>query len=1028
MPRPGANVHAPPAAFRAAGGIAFVRRWPGLLALWLCGLFAAVWAPAAWAQSPRAQAEFEVAPSSAGRTGPVGEEEGEAHPQAVDVALTIWRSGSKVPEGSRPPAFGARVDAVATYHFVPSKRVREVIFLDYAHFAGREPKHLDALAYSAYQGGPWGRSGMRVLEAVDDRGERVQVRRVEGGDRLELTLRAGVERVTLRYRVEVPRRYWPFGCVRGRCALGGAIAPLPSRLAQGGRYADPRGRVVEPVQWRVGKVRFGELPDWAPGTDPSEAEAKRLGGDEIVIAREDPFGHRRVGYPSIFWGKQWHRLVTQFRGVTVHVLHMDPRPVAQYPHESVLGYFPDVAGHVETIAKECIDIAARLGIEAPPDSQLVIVQGPLRSDITQAHPTATMLSDEYLHVLPADRFRRFHEVQVARALLDELAWAYLAGQQDATTQLWLGGSVSFALTQVWQARRDLPDEDARDLLRNLSFMPAVDSFLYRGQASFASAYFRGGEDIFEVRNHPLWFAHDLPTGRRIHEKLDDLLDDASLARWHALTVKFPNADPQRTAEAVWGRELDWFFDQWLGRYPEVDYAVGDLQRERLDDGRWRTTVEVWRDAEAPLVEPVQIEVVERDGTRHNLIWNGEAEPGRALEDQPLRATHRFVLETESRVEYVTIDPRYRLTEESRIPTSPGARGDNNDARFNNRRPGSRRFIYTGIGIGIAASEFANAETPGARWNSIAGFFAFEAGVRRDLRTTATFNIFKDRETLIGAGAASNVYFLEKVNRQRRRLRLRVALTGAWLGTSGLDPRGGVRVEETVTLSDDTRRFGFWPDRGHRISAGIRFSHVVRTEPGQTDDRHAAVFFADWVELWPLAHDHVLASRIGAEVVTPMRGGLEYRSLPRVGGLGGLSAFVADEAFGRAVLTGQLEYRHVFFNDMRTNVANLTWWRSFGGVLFGGVSTFSSCADYRGLFAPGNWRGQVGYGLTAYVHYLGVAPQLLRLEAAVPIGRARSACLGQVFPDALAEAQGLPGEQATRLLPPVTFNLLFNQPF
>lgn len=967
----------------------------------------------------------------------------EARPASVSVELTIWRpedrralikaAGSKGAEEQKAirqsvPAYGARVDGVATYGFDAADRARTVTLLDFAAFMSREPQELDALAYSAFQGGPWGPSGLRVLEAVDDRGRTIAVRRGGEADRLEFVLPAGSARVTLRYRVQVPRRYWPFGCVRSRCSISGAIAPLPSVPAEGGRYLEEGGRVVAPARWQVRKVRFGAAPHWVPGTDPTAIEAKALDGDEIVIAREGPFAKDLMAYPSVFWGPRWRRLVMVTRGVQVHVLHMDPRPHARYPNESVLQYRADVAGHVEAIAKETIDIAARLGVEAPPDAQLVVVQGPLRSDLAQSHPTAVMVSDEYLNVLPSDRFRRFHEVQVARAMLDTLTLGFLAEHQPPSTQLWLSGAMSFALAQVWQAKRDLPDEDARDLLRNVSFMPAVDSFLYRGQASFASAYFRGGEDQFVLRNHPLWFAHTLPTGRRIHEKLDDLLDDAQLARWHALNVQYPGADPERNAESVWGYELDWFFDQWLGEYPEVDYAVGKLVRKKLSQGHWRTTIEIWKSSAAPVLEPVQVEAIESDGTRHNLIWNGEAVPGKALDEQPLKWVHTFEIDTSHRIEYVRVDPRFRITETSRIPTFPGGRPDNNDPRFNNRRPGNRRFIYTGVGIAIAASEFLNAETPGARVNSIAGFFAFEAGLRRDLRTTGTFSVFKDREVLVGAGAAANFFFLEKVNRQRRRLRLRASLTGAWLGTNGLDPRGGVRTEETLLLSDDTRQFGFWPDRGHRISGGIRFSQVRRLEAGQTDDRDSASVFAEWVQLWPIAHDHVIASRLAGEVVLPINSDLEYRALPRVGGLGGLSAFVADEAFGRSVLTAQVEYRHVFLNDLRVNAANLAWWRSFGGALFGGVSTFSGCADYNGMFTRGQWRGQVGYGLTAYVHYLGLAPQLLRLEAAVPIGRARTACLGQIFPDALAEAQGLPGKEAQRLLPPVTFNLLFNQPF
>src|SRR5690606_799069 len=198
-------------------------------------------------------------------------------------------------------------------------------------------------------------------------------------------------------------------------------------------------------------------------------------------------------------------------------------------------------------------------------------------------------------------------------------------------------------------------------------------------------------------------------------------------------------------------------------------------------------------------------------------------------------------------DYAMVDPRFRVAETSRIPTSPGGRGDNNDPRFNNRQPGSSRFIYTGIGFAFAASEFIRATTPVAKINSITGFLAFEAGRRRDLRFNATFNVFKDRETLVGTGGAANFFFLEKVNGQRRRLRLRASLTTSWLGTRGLDPEGGVRIEEGLAITDDTRRFAQWPDKGHRISAGIRISEVLRLEGGRGDDRTTSKLFAEWAQ-------------------------------------------------------------------------------------------------------------------------------------------------------------------------------------
>jgi hypothetical protein len=53
-------------------------------------------------------------------------------------------------------------------------------------------------------------------------------------------------------------------------------------------------------------------------------------------------------------------------------------------------------------------------------------------------------------------------------------------------------------------------------------------------------------------------------------------------------------DFRAVAEEVSGRELDWFFRQWLHTTDTLDYAVGRATTTRLPDGRWRTRVEVLR--------------------------------------------------------------------------------------------------------------------------------------------------------------------------------------------------------------------------------------------------------------------------------------------------------------------------------------------------------------------------------------------------------------------------------------------------
>lgn len=57
-------------------------------------------------------------------------------------------------------------------------------------------------------------------------------------------------------------------------------------------------------------------------------------------------------------------------------------------------------------------------------------------------------------------------------------------------------------------------------------------------------------------------------------------------------------DFQRVAEEVSGRDLDWFFGQWIARTDRLDYGIARASVVRTGDGRWRTRVEVLRTGQA----------------------------------------------------------------------------------------------------------------------------------------------------------------------------------------------------------------------------------------------------------------------------------------------------------------------------------------------------------------------------------------------------------------------------------------------
>ncbi len=956
-------------------------------------------------------------------------EPSEATVESVSLTLTIWRGGDQPPQRKRIPRRRAEVEGEARYRLeAPASQGQRLVLLDFAEILREQPRDLDEIALATYIAGANERSKTVVHEVVDASGRKLGHRRFGSRRDLVIDLPAGTEEVRVRYRVEVPHRYWPLGCVWRRCSLSGAVAPLPSAPARGGAWLPPQGRIPSPVHWTIDRVRFGALPDWEPGTEPSEEQRDALAGQELIVSSSALDPSTPIAYPSIFWGPQWHRSVEWHRGVQLIVFHIDRRPADEYPDEQLLAPIRDVAGHVLAIGRDAIDIGVGVGLEAPPDSTMVVVQGPLRSDVAQFHPSGVIVSDQYLELLATERLAKFHDIVLARAVFELLAYDHFAGVHDPSTELWLSGSLGVALTQLWQRRRELRDEYAVDLLASFTFVPAIDRFLYTGQAAFSSAYFRGSEDEMPVRYHPLYFAHELPTGRRIHEKLSDLLSDAQLARFYADMVALPERDPIATVERAWGRELGWFFDQWLGPYPEVDYAIEKVESDQLPDGRYRHRISVVRDAERPLVEPVQVYAVERGGQDHYLVWNGEAAPGEPLIEQPRFARHVFVLETERKLEQVRVDPRNRFVETSRLAVGMQQRGDNNDPLFNNRTPPKARFLYTGFGLSVSASEFATSRDPMTRLNAITALAVFEASLRRDLRRSFNFTVFKDRETIVGGNAAMSFWFGEKRNRQRRRARLRVGTSTSWLNRSGLDPEGGLRLTESIGIYHDTRRFGLWPERGYMIGGSVTASQVLRLD-GTNDNRYSLDVDVGWAQSFPLAHHHVLATRVDASIAIPIAGKLEFRSLNRGGGVGGLTGFTGNELFGLAILIAALEYRHTLIDDLRIPILNLVWLRSIGGALFGGTASLSSCESLSGWFGPQSWYGYVGYGLTAQLQILGVTPQFIRVEGSVPLGRRTgTTCLGETLPDYIAERQGRPPEDAPKLLPKFNINIIFNQPF
>ena len=89
-------------------------------------------------------------------------------------------------------------------------------------------------------------------------------------------------------------------------------------------------------------------------------------------------------------------------------------------------------------------------------------------------------------------------------------------------------------------------------------------------------------------------------GQLFYEQLRYVVGDDAMreilrtyyARWR---LKHVDENAFRTiAEEVSRQDLKWLFGQWLHGTPLIDYRLDDVERHRLADGRWRTTLTVTR--------------------------------------------------------------------------------------------------------------------------------------------------------------------------------------------------------------------------------------------------------------------------------------------------------------------------------------------------------------------------------------------------------------------------------------------------
>ena len=794
--------------------------------------------------------------------------------------------------------------------------------------------------------------------------------------------------VALDFTTLVPERLGAFGCVKTGCTLLAAFYPFPLSLGPVGfaRDAPPdrfdfQARVLVPGGTSAILSGAALEPARAPGAAGMVAVE---GADRNAIA------------VTLIVAPELHADGLRAGGRSAVYLHRDARPPSS--QDEVLPYVrEDRPGLVLETARDALELLADRGLAGPAEGvpasplPLVLVEAPLRHALAVSCGRIVLVSDRLFEIFPLTRVRRYHRRELARAVLAAALDARTrAVEPDPDVELSTEVIATHAADALDTERfRHL--EFARELLRPLAFLPAVDQLIYAPLVAASSSYFgdvepRAIERDIE-RDDVRRFSHGRPDGRFIEAKLVDLLGRERVTRLARLVVE--DGVPLRQAAArVFGAPADWFWTQWLAPAPaRVNYRLAAIRTTPLSPHGVHVVVDVERQ-NADLLEPVTLRLVDRDDRPHELVWNARGQ------------THRFEADLPAGLASVQLDPRHRLAE-----SAVGSLPPDEDPLSDNERPRPLRFIYSGFG---ALLDVTSLDAQAAA--------ALTLKPRHDLHNAVLLLASHTPAVLGGLSATYERRFgrLADANRLTSSAGLGVSverLDPNYAVAAGQPSQPGWRYGAAIGFFHDDRDFFIDPWR----AIGVQLDLGATLTSLESGDRLLQLTAsAELLRLFELRPGHVLAVDLQASATG---GDIQRRSqLLRLGGATGLRAYAVDELLGRGRAVARVELRDRYVSNLDWNLGHFTAVRGFGGNLFAEAGLISSCDDWS--VGKGDVFTDVGYTFRVLHDAFGVYQQLLAIDVAVPLNRHDRTCFGQ-------HSLGAPADgQPTLRRPPFTVLISF----
>jgi len=424
------------------------------------------------------------------------------------------------------------------------------------------------------------------------------------------------------------------------------------------------------------------------------------------------------------------------------------------------------------------DIINERPAAVPAPAELMVIEAPLRVELTAAGEGDVVVSDRLLEVQEA--LRPFHELQLAQATYAECLRPQLAPREPALDYPWVSEGVSRVLADRYMDRIEPERRSVYGWIDMLNVLAAVDRFESAPKIAFSGAFFDAAK-VADPLHQQVWSVNeDGPPGHVVVTKVRALLDppvfdpllDQCLTATTPLRQCLAAGAP---SEPVQARLVD-----WLGPYPDIDYRVESTQFNVPDGDTQRSTVAIRRISSRPFSEPVTVRLRTVGGDTVDLHWKSGG-------DVALMSTT-----TDGHVYQAVIDPERQLIDDDRannawlprlqvVVDSADVEVSSTEFGFSGQLVGRLRYdyrkdvaltgFYTNRGIGFTVGPRIHFGEPidGTRYrHNLYGFYYFEA-LDRSFKNDAQPGV-RTTGQLAGFGGRydyTNVFWGEAPSDERR---------------------------------------------------------------------------------------------------------------------------------------------------------------------------------------------------------------------------------------------------------------------